>query len=123
MKTFTKHILLLALMLFGAAGAAWASRAPQKFTGPVDITTLVQGDTLAQGFSLTGDDYAFFNFKGRRAKVNGEILVYQSGYVRNMIDGYGPNGAINIAQNVYTPVLEDQTTDGNAWVTPGWWSV
>ena len=28
MKTFTKHILLLALMLFGVAGAAWASRAP-----------------------------------------------------------------------------------------------
>ena len=27
MKTFTKHILLLALMLFGVAGAAWASRA------------------------------------------------------------------------------------------------
>ena len=53
MKKITKHILLLALMLFGVAGAAWASRAPQKFTGPVDIYSLVQGDTLAPGFSLT----------------------------------------------------------------------
>ena len=53
-KTFTKHILLLALMLFGVAGAAWASRAPQKFTGPVAFNSLVQGDTLAPGFELTG---------------------------------------------------------------------
>ena len=60
MKTFTKHILLLALMLFGVAGAALASRAPQKFTGPVAFNSLVHGDTLAPGFELTGI-YSSFN--------------------------------------------------------------
>ena len=116
MKTFTKHILLLALMLFGAAGAAWADYVPQKYTGPVDIATLQVGDTLAQGFELTGNQYAFFNFKAKRAKVNGELLAYTTGYMRYLIGGYGPNGSVNKDPDVYTPVLEDQTTDGNAWV-------
>ena len=116
-KTFTKHILLLALMLFGVAGAAWAlPRAPQKFTGPVDIATLQVGDTLAQGFELTGDDNASFLFKGKRAKENGELLAYATGYMRSAINGYGSNGSVNVGSYVYTPVLEDQTTDGNAWV-------
>ena len=40
MKTFTKHILLLALMLFGAAGAAWAQTV---------FTTLQEGDVIHVG--------------------------------------------------------------------------
>ena len=74
MKTFTKHILLLALMLFGVAGAAWADRAPQKFTGPVAKTDLVQGDTLAPGFSITGLSVSNnLGFDGNRYKQGGVL--------------------------------------------------
>ena len=119
MKTFTKHILLLALMLFGAAGAAWADYVPQKYTGPVDIATLQVGDTLAQGFELTGNQNAFFYFKENRAKENGTLLTLGTGFMRYLIDGYGRKGTVQVDPDVYTPVLEDQATDGNAWVVIG----
>ena len=121
MKTFTKHILLLALMLFGVAGAAWASRAPQKFTGPVAFNSLVQGDTLAPGFELTGISVSDnLHFDGGRYSFNGtpqadavaatigtaNSLSYTDG---NIILTYGA------ATFTLAPMV-DMTTAGNAWV-------
>ena len=81
MKTFTKHILLLALMLFGVAGAAWADRAPQKFTGPVDIYDLMDGDTLAPGFSLTygHGQQEIIRFVAGRYSIDGTPQAYPGG--------------------------------------------
>ncbi len=119
MKTFTKHILLLALMLFGVAGAAWASRAPQKFTGPVAKTDLVEGDTLAPGFSITGlsvsNNLIINGNRYRQGGVlgNGDMVTNGS-----TVTGYGGDNpvAIIISETIlYTPV-DESGQDGNAWV-------
>ena len=119
-KTFTKHILLLALMLFGVAGAAWADRAPQKFTGPVDIDNLVVGDTLAPGFELVCNGESIIIFSqgnANNAKVDGnppESDLYLNCTLINAFS-YGPNGAIILGSNTVTPAYGDWQ-DGNAWL-------
>ena len=119
MKTFTKHILLLALMLFGVAGAAWADRAPQKFTGPVAKTDLVQGDTLAPGFSITGLSVSNnLGFDGNRYKQGGVLGTGNMVTNGNTVTGYGGDNpvAIIISETIlYTPV-DESGQDGNAWV-------
>ena len=126
MKTFTKHILLLALMLFGVSGAAWAlPRAPQKFTGPVSIYDLMDGDTLAPGFSLTYgfDQYDNIYFANGRYSANGTPqegpyngnltdpeLQGTSFTAGNIIFNYAQDGIDTLAPMV------DMYTPGNAWV-------
>ena len=112
MKTFTKHILLLALMLFGVAGAAWASRAPQKFTG----------DTLAPGFELTcGDGNSSIKLIGGTYKFDGNVMgqniVYNCSAINNNLS-FGPDLAINFTYNSSTNINLpwDGTRDGNAWL-------
>ena len=116
MKTFTKHILLLALMLFGVAGAAWADRAPQKFTGPVDIDDLVQGDTLAPGFSLICNGESKLRFPEGTVKINGSPrewdLYLDCSLINNLT--YGSNGAMLVGSDAVTPAYGDWQ-DGNAW--------
>ena len=117
MKTFTKHILLLALMLFGVAGAAWADRAPQKFTGPVDIDNLVVGDTLAPGFELVCNGESMIMISQGNAKVDGNPPVSDLYLNCTLINAfsYGPNGAIILGSNTVTPAYGDWQ-DGNAWL-------
>ena len=119
MKTFTKHILLLALMLFGVAGAAWASRAPQKWTGPVDKTDLVQGDTLAPGFSITGlsvsNNLGFDRNRYKQGGVLGNSDKLANG---STVTGYGgdnPVAIIAFGTLPFAPV-DESGQDGNAWV-------
>lgn len=125
MKTI-KSLLLLALMLFGVAGAAWAlPRAPQKFTGPVDIYDLMNGDTLAPGFSLTygHDQNENIYFANGRYSENGtpQATPYNgiltdpelqgtSFTAGNIIFHYAQEGFDTIAPMV------DMNTPGNAWV-------
>ncbi len=126
MKTFTKHILLLALMLFGVAGAAWASRAPQKWTGPVDIYDLMDGDTLASGFSLTygHGQQEIIRFVAGRYSIDGTPQAYPGGAdlkgdpelqsliftASNILMYFGEDRTDTIAPMV------DMSTPGNAWV-------
>ena len=120
MKTFTKHILLLALMLFGVAGAAWASRAPQKFTGPVAKTDLVEGDTLAPGFSITGlsvsNNLIINGNRYRQGGVlgNGDMVTNGS----TTVTGYGGDNpvAIIISETILFTPVDESGQDGNAWV-------
>ena len=105
MKTFTKHILLLALMLFGVAGAAWASRAPQKFTGPVVSIT---GLSVSNNLIINGNRYRQGGVLG-----NGDMVTNGS-----TVTGYGGDNpvAIIISETIlYTPV-DESGQDGNAWV-------
>ena len=118
MKTFTKHILLLALMLFGVSGAAWA-QTHQKFTGPVDISDIVQGDTLAPGFSITGlSSSQTLSFLGNRYKQDGVLEDGNYSFYGNNVNGYGgdnPVAIIAFGSTPYTPV-DESGQDGNAWV-------
>ncbi len=111
-KTFTKHILLLALMLFGVAGAAWADRAPQKFTGPVAKSDLVVGDTLCEGVSITGDSWESVSFEPNRFETDfsGDYFYLSSN------PSFGANGVITLSGNsTFTPKDENGNI-GNAWV-------
>ena len=119
MKKFTKHILLLALMLFGVAGAAWASRAPQKFTGPVAKTDLVEGDTLAPGFSITGLSVSNnLGFDGNRYKQGGVLGNGNMITNGNTVTGYGGDNpvAITISETILVTPVDESGQDGNAWV-------
>ncbi len=125
MKTI-KSLLLLALMLFGVAGAAWAlPRAPQKFTGPVSIYDLMDGDTLAPGFSLTygHDQYENIYFANGRYSTNGtpQATPYNGDLTNSELQGtsftagniifrYEQDGIDTLAPMV------DMNTPGNAWV-------
>ena len=122
-KTFTKHILLLALMLFGVAGAAWAlPRAPQKFTGPVAFSDLVQYDTLAPGFSLTGiSEYDNIQFDGGRFSINGtpqaDAVDAYIGQTTNSLSYTDGNIVVIYSEATFTLApMVDMTTAGNAWV-------
>ena len=126
MKTFTKHILLLALMLFGVAGAAWADRAPQKFTGPVDIYDLMDGDTLASGFSLTygHGQQEIISFVAGRYSIDGTPQAYPGG--ADLTGDHELQSLIFTASNILMYFGEERTdtiapmvdmsTPGNAWV-------
>ena len=126
MKTFTKHILLLALMLFGVAGAAWADRAPQKFTGPVDIYDLMDGDTLASGFSLTygHGQQEIIRFVAGRYSIDGTPQAYPGG--ADLTGDHELQSLIFTASNILMYFGEERTdtiapmvdmsTPGNAWV-------
>ena len=127
MKTFTKHILLLALMLFGVAGAAWAlPRAPQKFTGPVDIYDLMDGDTLASGFSLTygHGQQEIISFVAGRYSIDGTPQAYPGG--ADLTNDHELQSLIFTASNILMYFGEERTdtiapmvdmsTPGNAWV-------
>ncbi len=118
MKTVTKHFLLLSLMVFGVAGAAWAINPPQKYTGPVAFSDLQQGDTLAPGFSITGLSSQTLNFQGNRHKQNGVLWNDNSGVNGDNVTGYGgdnPVAIIAFGTLPFTPV-DESGQDGNAWV-------
>lgn len=118
MKTVTKHFLLLSLMVFGVAGAAWAINPPQKYTGPVAFSDLQQGDTLAPGFSITGLSSQTLNFQGNRHKQNGVLWNDNSGVNGDNVTGYGgdnPVAIIVFGTLPFTPV-DESGQDGNAWV-------
>ena len=121
MKKFTKHILLLALMLFGAAGASWAlPSAPQKYTGQVNLSVLQQGDTLAEGASITYDIGnpgwdRNLQVAQNRAKKNGTLVTYIYGEVINIGCTIGAGGVIINGSDRFTPVTQSGD-DGDAWV-------
>ena len=118
MKTVTKHFLLLSLMVFGVAGAAWAQTHHKYGAGQtVDLSQLEAGDTLAPGVTLTrnsGSDYLVL--AQNRVKGNGSLFT--QGNVINSsfpVYIYDYSGSLTAGTAVYTPVCENGE-DGNAWV-------
>ncbi len=119
MKTFTKHILLLALMLFGVAGAAWADRNPQKWTTQVAIADLVEGDTLMEGFSITCSGGEILNFHGNRLKVNNTLRPNNLGFSCDELNAfvtYGPNASLSYSGSIPITPVDANGQDGNAWL-------
>ena len=113
-------------LLLTAAASAWADE-PTVYTSGVQVAALKEGDILADGFSLDGDDGYTICFIANRHKVDGTIDVYD--VVLSLSDiTFGENGAISVTTGsspsesaitaTITPVDEYQL-DGNAWVVTG----
>ena len=106
-------------MLFGAIGASWAQTL-QKYTGQAGIGYLLEGDTLAPGFSLTCNPEAIISstlyLNANTYKKNGIMGTTQKSFACSDILQlvYGPDGAITLGGDTYTPV--DGSADGNACV-------
>ncbi len=89
MKTFTKHILLLALMLFGVAGAAWAQTV---------FTTLQVGDVIHVGDQINPGVKSRIDF-------NGWDYICSPGQntpwtlVRANLGPYGPGEEANVTES------------------------
>ena len=108
------------------AGAAWADRAPQKFTGPVDIYDLMDGDTLASGFSLTygHGQQEIIRFVAGRYSIDGTPQAYPGG--ADLTGDHELQSLIFTASNILMYFGEERTdtiapmvdmsTPGNAWV-------
>ena len=109
--TKKRFLLALALMLT-AVGGAWA-QGHQKYTSAVAMTSLQAGDTLAEGFSLTGQDGNFIRFDAGRFTSNGDITQISRGAIVSI----GANCVITASGGAYTFTPKDESGNaGNAWL-------
>ncbi len=113
MKQLKRLTMMLALLLTAVA-SAWADK-PKTYTSAVDISELKEGDILAEGFSVTGNDDDYIQFDGNRLKNKG---YYTGGDVImpfNTNPTFGANGVITSGTDVFTPV-DENGQDGNGWL-------
>ena len=108
--TKKRFLLALALMLT-AVGGAWA-QGHQKYTAAVAMTSLQVGDTLAEGFSLTGEDGNFIRFDAGRFTSTGGPQI-----ARGAIVSIDANCVITASGGAYTFTPKDESGNaGNAWL-------
>ena len=120
-----KHVLktLVAVLAIAtaAAGPARAQSNPTKYTSAVAMSALQVGDTLAEGFSLTGNDANTIYLVANRHKNNENLFGSQESINLEWIQSIGANCVFSTH-----PYNEDYTTtfapvdengrDGDAWV-------
>ena len=120
-----KHVLktLVAVLAIAtaAAGPARAQSNPTKYTSAVAMSALQVGDTLAEGFSLTGNDANTIYFVANRHKNNENLFGSPESINLEWIQSIGANCVFSTH-----PYNEDYTTtfapvdengrDGDAWV-------
>ena len=120
-----KHVLktLVAVLAIAAtaAGPAWGQSNHTKYTSAVAMSALQVGDTLAEGFSLTGNDANTIYFVANRHKNNENLFGSQESINLEWIQSIGANCVFSTH-----PYNEDYTTtfapvdengrDGDAWV-------
>ena len=120
-----KHVLktLVAVLAIAtaAAGPARAQSNHTKYTSAVAMSALQVGDTLAEGFSLTGNDANTIYFVANRHKNNENLFGSQESINLEWIQSIGANCVFSTH-----PYNEDYTTtfapvdengrDGDAWV-------
>ena len=120
-----KHVLktLVAVLAIAtaAAGPARAQSNPTKYTSAVAMSALQVGDTLAEGFSLTGNDANTIHFVANRHKNNENLFGSLESINLEWIQSIGANCVFSTH-----PYNEDYTTtfapvdengrDGDAWV-------
>ena len=107
--------MTLAALLAVTTGA-WAQE-PTVWTTSVDMALLHEGDILAQGFSLEGDnDEDDIVFDAGRNKQNGELQTKDVAALLKDFTSFGENGVItNKSGHTFAPV-DEYGDDGNAWV-------
>ena len=120
-----KHVLktLVAVLAIAtaAAGPARAQSNPTKYTSAVAMSALQVGDTLAEGFSLTGNDANNIHLVANRHKNNENLSGSPESIILEWIQSIGANCVFSTH-----PYNEDYTTtfapvdengrDGDAWV-------
>ena len=120
-----KHVLktLVAVLAIAtaAAGPAWGQSNPTKYTSAVAMSALQVGDTLAEGFSLTGNDANTIHLVANRHKNNENLSGSLESINSEWIQSIGANCVFSTH-----PYNEDYTTtfapvdengrDGDAWV-------
>ena len=120
-----KHVLktLVAVLAIAATaiGPAWGQSNPTKYTSAVAMSALQVGDTLAEGFSLTGNDANTIHFVANRHKNNENLFGSPESINLEWIQSIGANCVFSTH-----PYNEDYTTtfapvdengrDGDAWV-------
>ena len=84
---------------------------PQMYTSEVSITSLVVGDTLAEGATITGSNDDGVSIDFGRTKENGVVPSFWTN-LHEPPTVIGTNGTIS---GTYTPV-DGNGQDGNAWV-------
>ena len=119
-----KAIMCFVALLVMAAAATGPVRAQSnhtKYTSAVAMSALQVGDTLAEGFSLTGGDANTIYLVGNRHKNNENLFGSQESINLEWIESIGANCVFSTH-----PYNEDYTTtfapvdengrDGDAWV-------
>ncbi len=104
-----------------AANPAWGQSNHTKYTSWVAMSALQVGDTLAEGFSLTGGDANTIYFVANRHKNNENLFGSEESINLGWIESIGANCVFSTH-----PYNEDYTTtfapvdengrDGDAWV-------
>ena len=120
-----KHVLktLVAVLAIAAtaSGPAWGQSNPTKYTSAVAMSALQVGDTLAEGFSLTGNESNIIYLVENRHKNNENLSGSPESINSEWIQSIGANCVFSTH-----PYNEDYTTtfapvdengrDGDAWV-------
>jgi hypothetical protein len=93
-----------------------ASDGRTVYTSQVAITALQEGDILAEGFSLTGNDNDNIYLDGCRYKIYGEVEGNAYSVSLNGISSIGVNCVITIADAYTLDPVDETWQEGNAWV-------
>lgn len=113
MKQLKRLTMMLALLLTAVA-SAWADK-PKIYYSAVAISDLKEGDILAEGFSVTGNDDDYIEFDGNRHKNKGYYTGADFVMPFNTNPSFGANGVITSGTDVFTP-LDENGQDGNGWL-------
>jgi hypothetical protein len=119
MKTISRYIMTLALLITAVTGA-WATE-PRVINSEIDFEALKVGDIIVEGFSMTGPKSVMFYFNAGRAKKGETLLNEDVSFYRMYISSVGTNAVITLSANAgdaagtYTPIDENGQV-ANAWI-------
>ena len=92
---------------------------PLKYTSAVAMSALQVGDTLAEGFSLTGNESNYIYFVANRHKSNENLSGFLENISLDQIQSIGANCVFSTLVNeqsiTFAPV-DENGRDGDAWV-------
>ena len=112
MKTISRYIMTLALLLTAVTGA-WATE-PRVINSEISHESLKVGDILVEGFSISGPYSTMFYFNAGRAKKGETLLTEDVKFYKGDITSVGTNAVITLydgayfdAAGTYTPIDEN----------------
>ena len=120
MNNMRNKILSLLVLLLTAATGAWATE-PKVINSEIDFESLMVGDILVEGFSISGPYSTTFYFNAGRAKKGETLLNEDVSFFKGYISSVGTNTVITLsadagdAAGIYTPIDENGQV-GNSWI-------
>ena len=118
-KRLFKTMVAVLAMAAAAAGPV-RGQSNQKYTSAVAMSALQVGDTLAEGFSLTGNESNSIYFVANRHKNNENLSGYLESINLGWIQSIGANCVFSVLAyyevfTTFAPV-DENGRDGDAWV-------